>query len=166
MAHRLALDHPLARKPRRSVRARVRALFALRPTITGAQVVNTIGTAHPLWIRSAFALLKECREEAAHRSPVHQQVGWYLDHRTVTRIRVGEMWKRHPDFTGKQMIEKLKLGPDVPLKWVQQIMNECWKAYTKANPKQRRVGRKFYNPWRTAPLVRKSGSVSARRAVP
>jgi DNA invertase Pin-like site-specific DNA recombinase len=165
MARRLALDHPLARMPESFARARVRALFEQRPNLTGEQVVGTMGTAHPLWIRRAYTLLKECRRDAARRSPVHNQVGWYLDHRTATRIRIGELWKRHPEFTGMQVIETLKLGPDVALKWVQRILNDCWKAYAKPKPKQRRSGRRFYNPWRSHELLRKSHSVNTRRAV-
>lgn len=164
MARRLKLDHPLARMPETFARARVRALFKLRPNLTGEQVVANVGTAHPLWVRRAYALLKECRRDAARRSPVHTRVGWYLDHRTVNRIRIGELWKRHPEFTGKQVIEKLKLGDDAPLKWVQHIMNDCWKAHFKPTGKARRAGRKFYNPWRSHEPLRKYPSVNARRA--
>jgi len=165
MAGRLALDHPLARMPEKLARARVRALFELRPNLTGKQVAGNMGTAHPLWIRRAYALLKECRRDAARRSPVHNQVGWYLDHRTASRIRIGELWKRHPEFTGKQVIKTLRLGPDVPLKWVQRVMNDCWKAYAKPKSKQRRIGRKFYNPWRSHGLLRKFRSFNARRGL-
>lgn len=56
--------------------------------------------------------------------------------------------KRHPECTGKRVIKTLKLGPDVPLKWVQRILNECWKAYAKPTPKRRRVGPRFYHFWR------------------
>jgi hypothetical protein len=123
-----------------------------------------MGTAHPLWVRRAYALLKECRRDAAKRSPVHTRVGWYLDHRTANRIRIGELWKRHPELTGKQVIEKLKLGLDAPLKWVQHIMNDCWKAHFKPTGKRRRAGRKFYNPWRSHKPLRQPSSGNARRA--
>lgn len=164
MARRLGIDHPLARMPEAFARTRVRALFKLRPNLTGEQVVANLGTAHPLWVRRAYALLKECRRDAARRSLVHTQVGWYLDHRTTDRIRIGELWKRHPELTGKQVIEKLKLGDDAPLKWVQHIMNDCWKAQFKPRGKARRAGRKFYNPWRSHERLRKPCSVKARRA--
>ena len=163
MARRLRLDHPLARMPETFARARVRALYKLHPTLTGGQLVATMGTPHPLWIRRGFALLKECHRDAARRSPVHQRVGWRLDHKTANRIRVGELWKRHPELTGKQVIEKLKLGPDVPLKWVQGIMNDCWKAYATPKSKLRRAGRTFYNPWRSHALPLRSRSVNAPR---
>jgi hypothetical protein len=148
MARRLGIDHPLARIPLKAARVRVRGLFKLRPNITGAQVIAGMGTAHPLWDRRACALLKECRRNVALRSPVHMQVGWNLDHRTSNRARIGDLWKRHPDLTGKQIIERLKLGPDAPLKWVQGIMNDCWRAYAKPKGPARRVGRKSLNPWR------------------
>jgi DNA invertase Pin-like site-specific DNA recombinase len=165
MARRLALDHPLARMPVKFARARVRALFELRPNITAGQVVGNLGTAHPLWIRRAYAYLKECRWDAARRSPVHIEVGWHLDQRTAARIRIAELWKRHPEFTGKEVIKRLKLGPDAPLNWVQRIMNDCWKAYAKPKPRERRIGRKFHNPWRAAELPHRFRGVATRRAL-
>jgi len=164
MARRLGLDHPLTRIPERFARERVRALFEQRPNLTGEQVVGAMGTAHPLWDRRAWALLKECRQDAARRSTVHRHVGWDLDHRTANRIRIGELWKWHPQLTGKQVVKKLKLGPDVPLKWVQHIMNDCWKAYAKPNANQVRVGRRFYNPRRSHESLRKPRLSHARRA--
>jgi DNA invertase Pin-like site-specific DNA recombinase len=164
MARRLGIEHPLTRISEEFARARVRALYKLHPNFTGKQVIANLGTAHPLWDRRAWILLKECRRDAAKRSPVHKRVGWYLDDRTATRIRIGELWKRHPEFTAMEVIEKLKFGPDVLLRWVQRIMNECWKAYAKPTPKLRRIGRRFYNPWRAQELLRKSASASERRA--
>jgi hypothetical protein len=131
MARRLGIDHLLARMPESFARARVRALYKLCPDLTCEELLATMGTAHPLWNRRAYAFLKECRRDAAKRSPVHRQLGWHLDQRTAKRIRIGELWKREPALTGKQVVEKLKLGPAAPVKWVQQIMNECWKAYAK-----------------------------------
>jgi len=96
---------------------------------------------------------------------VHKKLGWYLDHRTANRIRIGELWKRHPELTGSQVIEKLKLGPHAPLKWVQHIMHDCRKAYAKQKASERRVERKFFNSWRSHELPLKSRSASAQRAV-
>jgi DNA invertase Pin-like site-specific DNA recombinase len=163
MARRLGIEHPLARMPVDLARTRVRALYKLCPQLTCNQLLANLGTARLLWDRRAFALLKECRRDAARRSSVHRKVGWHLDHRTANRVRVGEMWKRHPELTGKQVITRLKLGPEVPLKWVQQIMHECWKAHAKPNPKRRR-GRTFYNPWRTHELPLKTRSTETRSA--
>jgi DNA invertase Pin-like site-specific DNA recombinase len=166
MARRLGIDHPLARMPLELARARVRALYKQHPDITAPQLVATMETAHPLWERRGYALLKECHHEAAMRSAVHQKVGWRLDHKTADRIRVGELWRRHPELTGKQVMAVLKLEPKVPLKWVQQIMNDCWKAYIKPKGKRRRAGRTFYNPWRSHALPLISLPGNARGAAP
>jgi DNA invertase Pin-like site-specific DNA recombinase len=164
MARRLGIDHPLGYLPANSARSRVRALWNLRPTLTAPMIIANMGTPRPLSLERAYAFLKDCRRDAAERSPVHRKIGWYLDHRTANRIRIGELWKRHPELTGKQVIETLKLGPDAPLKWVQGIMNDCWKAYAKPKAKQRRTGRKFYNPWRNHALPLKPRAINAKRA--
>jgi DNA invertase Pin-like site-specific DNA recombinase len=127
MARRLKIDHPLARMPESVAWARVQALWKKRPEITGAQLVKGLGTPHPLDQRRASALLKECRRSAANRSDLHRQVGWHLDHRTATRIRIGAMWKRHPTFTAKQVIARLgRMSPAfAKVKWVQKILHDC-----------------------------------------
>jgi DNA invertase Pin-like site-specific DNA recombinase len=161
MARRLGIDHPLARMPVGLARTRVRALYKLHPRITAPQLIAAMETAHALWDRRGYTLLKECHQKAAQRSPVHKKVGWRLDHKTADRVRVGELWKLRPDLTGKQVIKRLNLGPKVPLKWVQRLMHDCWKAYAKPNPK-RQHGRTFYNPWRTHALPLKARSAGAR----
>ena len=164
MARRLGIDHPLARMPVGVARAQARALYKQHPNITAPQLVATMEAPHPLWDRRGYALLKECHHEAAKRSPVHNKVGWRLDHKTADRIRVGELWKRHPDLTGKQVIQVLKLEPTVPLKWVQQIMHDCWKAYGKPKGERDRAGRTFYNPWRSHALPLIPRDSAAHRA--
>jgi DNA invertase Pin-like site-specific DNA recombinase len=164
MARRLGIDHPLGYLAVSSARSRVRALWNQRPNLTASTIIANMGTPRPLSLDRAYALLKECRRGAAKRSPVHRKMGWYLDHRTANRIRIGELWRRHPDMTGRQVIEKLKLGPEAPLKWVQGIMNACWKVYTKPQAKEWRPGRRFYNPWRNHDLPLKPRAVNATRA--
>jgi DNA invertase Pin-like site-specific DNA recombinase len=163
MARRLGLNHPLAYMSKMLARDRVRALWNQLPSLTAPLIVANIGTPQPLSLKRAYAFLKECRRDAGKRSAVHRKVGWYLDHRTANRIRIGELWKRQPQLTGKQVIEKLRLGPDAPLKWVQHIMNDCWKAYAEPKAKRRRAGRKFYNLWRAHLPIRKSGLSHAHR---
>lgn len=155
IAARLKLDHPLARMPEKLARDRVRALFKQCPYLTAPEVVAKLGTPHPLHLRRAYAFLKECRRDAAMQSSVHRRVGWYLDYRTATRIRIGTIWKRQPELTAREVIERLNLGPASSVKWVQRIMNECWKAHTEARGDRRRIGRKFYNPWRSHSLARR-----------
>jgi DNA invertase Pin-like site-specific DNA recombinase len=166
MARRLGLDHPLAYMSGKFAQDRVRALWNQRPNLTAPLIVANAGTPQPLSLERAYAFLKECRRNAARRSPVHRKVGWYLDHRTANRIRIGELWKRHPDLTGKEVIQKLRLGPDAPLKWVQHIMNDCWKAYAKPKANQRRSGRRFYDPWRSHELPLKFRLSHAPRSLP
>jgi len=165
MARRLGINHPLARVPEELARATVRALWEQRPHITGAQVVANLGYPHPLDIRRAWVLLQECRRDAAKRSHVHRKVGWTIDLRTATRIRVGEIWKRHPESTAREVIEKLGLHPPhfVRVKWVHKVMHECWRAFTGAGQKHSRAGRKIYNPWRNHTFPSKH-SLSRRKA--
>lgn len=152
MARRLRLAHQIAYMPDALAHTRVRALWEQRPEITGAQVVAavSVGTPRRLDIRRAWTLLQEFRAAAARRSPIHQKVGWPIDHRTVLRIRISEAWQRHPEFTAKQLIDHLGDVPPrwVRVKWVQKIMHDCWRAAVKAGPKRARVGRRTLDPWR------------------
>jgi DNA invertase Pin-like site-specific DNA recombinase len=155
MARRLSLDHPLARVPERLAQEKVRDLFRRCPDLTGAQVVANLETPHPLYIRRAYAFLKTCRNDAAKLSAVHRAVGWRVDQRTSMRIRIGNVWRRNPELTGKEVMEILGLSTKVRLKWVQGILNDCWRAYARPKANVRRVGRKYLNPWRSArPRVR------------
>lgn len=158
MARRLGIDHPLARMPEGLARARVRALFEGHPEKTAPQVVTGLGTDTPcpLGLRRTYALLEECRRSVASRCQLHRKIGWHIDLRTVARVRIARIWQRHPEYTGKQVLEAL--GPQPPrfvrLKWVQAIMHDCWQAAVDAGPKRSRVGRKALDPWRnhTLPL--------------
>jgi hypothetical protein len=46
--------------------------------------------------------------------------------------------------------QRAALRPEhsVRVPWVQQVMRECWRASTRHSPKQWRIGRRFYSPWR------------------
>jgi hypothetical protein len=85
---------------------------------------------------------------AAKRSPAQRQIGWQLDRRTAARIKLSAIWKKHPEFTAKQVIEKLGPGPFMTVKWVQQVMKECWRASKRLSPIGWRKGRRFYYSWR------------------
>jgi DNA invertase Pin-like site-specific DNA recombinase len=163
MARRLGLHHPPGNLKDDVVRARVQAIWQQYPDCTAKQVVASMGAEHPLGIRRAGVYLKTVRMDAAKRSPAQKLVRWHVDRWTVTRIRIGEILKRHPEFTGKQVIENL--GPDysVRLKWVWQVMSEYHWASTRPSPGARRKGRRFYNLWRTPGLLRRSHSVDSQR---
>jgi DNA invertase Pin-like site-specific DNA recombinase len=148
MAHRIGLHPPRARLPREESQARVRAIWKHHPEFTAKQVIESLGPERPLGVTVVEKLLRECRRATAKHSQVHKQVGWCLDRWTAARIRVSAIWKRHPEFTARQVIEKL--GPEYSerVRWVQQIMKECWRASARHRPKQWRTGRRFYWSWR------------------
>jgi DNA invertase Pin-like site-specific DNA recombinase len=148
MGLRLGLHHPPGHLSCTVVRARVRALWKEHPEFTAKQVISSLGLEHPVGLTRAWKLLKECRLAAAKRSSAQQQIGWYLDCRTAARIRISAIWKKHPEFTSKQVIDKLGPGPFMTVKWVQQIMKECWRATARHSPKHWRKGRRFYHSWR------------------
>ena len=147
MAIRLGIYHPLAFLPRKVARARVRAVWERHPEFPGWQVAANARLEHPLGICRTWKLLRECRVAAAKRSPVHKRVGWHLDKFTAARIRIGAIWKRHPEFTGEQVIRRLGPKYAVRLPWVQQVLKECWRASAKHSPKDWQIGRRRYSPW-------------------
>ncbi len=163
MARRLELHHPPGYIKDAVVRTRVQAIWQQHPDCTAKQVVASMGAEHPLGIRRAGVYLKRVRMAAAKRSPTQELVRWHVDRRTATRIRIGEILKRHPEFTGKQVIEKLGPNYSVRLKWVWQVMSEYHWVSTKPSPNARRKGRRFHNLWRSPELSRKSHSVDSQR---
>ena len=56
---------------------------------------------------------------AARHSRAHKLTGWQLDGRTAARVRISAIWKRHPEFTAKQVLEKLRPEHTVRVPWVQ-----------------------------------------------
>jgi hypothetical protein len=165
MARRLGLDHPPGYLKDDVVHARVEALWREHPDYTTAQVVANAGLDHPLGVRRAGLVLKKVRMAAAKRSSVQKMVGWPVDRRTTTRIRIGQILKLHPEFTGKQVVERL--GPDchVPMNWVWQVMSEYHWAAKRPSPHALRKGRRYFHLWRSPELLRKSPkSARERRA--
>lgn len=138
MARRLRLNHPPASLRRDVARARIQALWKQHPELTGKQVIASLGLRHQhlLGIYRARRFLRECRLAAAKRSPVHKNVGWWLDSRTAERIRISAICKRHPEYTAKQVLKILGPEHSVRLRWVNQVMNECWRALGRHDPRQ------------------------------
>jgi DNA invertase Pin-like site-specific DNA recombinase len=147
MAHRLGIHPPPARLSREVSQARVRAIWKQHPEFT-EQVIERLGPELPLGETTVWTLLRKSRWAAAKRSPAHKQLGWYLDSRTAARVRIAAIWKRHPEYTGEQVLKELGPGHSARVKWIQQIMKECWRASARRSPKQWRIGRRFYNPHR------------------
>ena len=145
VARRLGLQTSRGWLPRGALEAHMRAVWKQHPEFTSEQMVAALRPNYPLGIARALALLRRCRREAARRSAMHERVGWRLDCRTVTRIRVAAVWKRHPEFTAKQVIEVLGPVPHfVKPHWVQGIMRDCWRISARHSRKQLRAGRRIY----------------------
>jgi DNA invertase Pin-like site-specific DNA recombinase len=148
MARRLRLRHLPVRLSHEEARVRVRAIWKQHPEFTAEQVIGSLEAEHALGKRRAWALLRECWVTAARHSPAQKQMGWQLDRRTAARVRVSAIWKRHPEFTAKQVIANVGPKYSVRVRWVQKIMRECWRVSSRHSPTQRRIGRRVYSPWR------------------
>ncbi len=163
MARRLGLDHPPGYLKDDRVRARVQAIWREDPHCTGAQVVARMGAEHPLGIRRAWMFLNECRRAAA-RNSVQKTVGWHVDRWTPMRIQIGKILKRHPEFTGKQVLERLNVDSPPRLIWVWQVMGEFHWATRRPSPYAQRKGRRFCPLWRSPEARRRSNSADLARS--
>jgi DNA invertase Pin-like site-specific DNA recombinase len=148
VACRLGLRDRPTRVPREVVQARVQAIWKQHPRFSVKQVISYLSPQYPHGMSVTSVLLRNCRRAAAQRSLAHRRVGWQLDRRTAARIRISAVWKRHPEFTAKQVIRKVGRNQAGSVPWVQKILRECWRASSKHSPEQRRVGRRFYHSWR------------------
>jgi len=117
---------------------------------SGKQLILSLRSEHPMGTSQAWKLLRECRRAAVRRSPTHTHVGWRLDPKTATRIRISEIWSRHREFTARQVIRRLGAEHSVTVQWVQKILRECSRAYTRRSPARRLIGRRPRSPARTA----------------
>lgn len=128
MAFRLGLNHPTHSLPREIARVRVKTLWKQHPDLNGRQVIASLGVKHLLGIERARQLLKECWSAAAIRSSVYQKARWKLDRYTAVRIRISEIWKRHPEYTANQVRKILAPKHCVPRRWIRLVLNDCWVA--------------------------------------
>ena len=120
------------------MQARVRAIWKQHPECTANQVVASMGAEHPLGIDRAWVHLRACRMAAAKRSPTQKRVGWHVDRWTATRIRIGKILKRHPEFIGKQVMEELGPECSVRLQWVWLVMKEYRRGSAKLSQQTNR----------------------------
>src|SRR6266404_3052650 len=148
VAVRLRLREKPIRVPREVLQERVDAIWKSRHDCTGQQVVEMLKPEHSICLARAWAFLRTCRGAAAQRSPAQRQMGWQLDRRTAARIRISAIWKRHPEFTAKQIIKNLGPKHSVRLPWVQKMLRECWQASDRHTAEQQRIGRRLYHSWR------------------
>jgi len=140
VARRLGIDPPVARPPRKVTRARVHAIWKQHPQVTAREIKQSLAPDIPLREQAISRLLKECRLGVAKRCPVQIPKVQYLDSRTVLRVRIAQIWRRHPEYTGKQVLHRLGLEHPVPLQWVQHVLKDCWLAETRHSPAQRMKG--------------------------
>jgi DNA invertase Pin-like site-specific DNA recombinase len=100
MAVRLGICQRRPCVPLEILQARVTAMWTRDPSITVFQVIAALPV-YSVGTKRALRLLRNCRREAAKRSPMHRRIGWRLDHRTVDRIHISEIWRRRPEVTGR-----------------------------------------------------------------
>jgi len=91
----------------------VHAIWRQHPEVTAREIKQSLAPDLPLGEQAIARLLKECRLAVAKRSPVQIPKLQYLDSRTALRVRIAAIWKRHPEYTGKQVLEALGPGHSV-----------------------------------------------------
>jgi DNA invertase Pin-like site-specific DNA recombinase len=148
MASRLGLSFPPSPLTSHVLRLRVSEIFKQHPEFTARQVVSSLGHEHRPGYTRVWRTLRECRRADAKHSPAQRRMGWQLDGRTAARVRVSAIWKQHPEFTAKQVIEKLGPKHSARVPWVQKILRECWRTSARHSLEQRRIGRRIYSPLR------------------
>jgi DNA invertase Pin-like site-specific DNA recombinase len=148
MMGRLGIQHPPGYLKDDVVKAGVDAIWKRHPHVTTQELVARWTGQHPLGITRAGLFLKRVRRAAARRCRAYQTVGWPVDRWTHLRIRIAAILERHPEATGKQVLERLKTPSGVRLIWVWQVMGQYHAACHKPTPTMRRKGRRFYNLWR------------------
>lgn len=142
IAVRLGLREKPARVPRELLQKRVDAIWTQHPQCTGTKVVEMLKPEYSICLARACHFLRNSREAAAKRSPSQRLLHWQLDRRTGARIRISAIWRKHPEFSARQVIQRLGPKHAVGLHWVQQIMRECWRASTRPVADAWRIGRR------------------------
>jgi DNA invertase Pin-like site-specific DNA recombinase len=132
MAIRIGVSHPGYRIPDETVKARVREIWKEHCELTGRQIWQRLGLLHPVGLSRVRQMVKECRRTAAARSPIQRAVGWSIDTRTHLRIRAGLIWKRHPNFTAREILAQLGAGFPFGVDWVRRVLGACRRAASNA----------------------------------
>jgi len=134
------------------IQARVGAVLKQHPDITVTQMMRSVRSEFPLGTARASMLLDKCRRATAGRNPTQKRTGWPFDCRTTARIRISTIWKRDPEVTArqvrKQIRDELRPRNNLSLRWVTEILRDCWRVSGKRSPEQLRIGRRQYGSWR------------------
>jgi len=149
MADRLGINHP-HRMPH-AARSAVREIWEHCPETSGREILEVLRRDHIISVGRIYELLRECRGVTARQDPVQKRVGWRIDYRTSARGRIGLIWKRRPEVTARQVIEKLGARCPVNTRFVQRVLKQCWVAYGKRSKQQLYVGRRALGSWRGRP---------------
>ena len=144
MAVRLKLRDKPVRVTRNILQDAVHAIWKRHPGCTVADVRRIMGPNLPVGDTRALVYLRNSQKTAARRSPIHQLVRWQIDRRTAARTKIGAIWKRHPEFTARQVMTKLGPEHPVPLQWVQKVLRECWRASARHSAEEKRIGRRIH----------------------
>jgi DNA invertase Pin-like site-specific DNA recombinase len=139
MALRIGLDHPTRTQQHEVRNAQICAIYKQHPNFTAKQVLASMPPMSK-WV--VLKVLGRCRRARACYSPAQKQMGWRYDRHSASRIRINVRWKQHPEFTAKRVIKKLGPKHSVDVKWVRQILRDCWLASARHSSRQLRAGRR------------------------
>ena len=135
--------------PVQLIRVRVCALLRQHPDITVKRVMEIVRTEGPFGWHRLCALMRSCRQAALGRNRMQKRIGWPIDRYTAARLRIATIWKRHPEFTSRQVAKRVRdeLGPKhtVGVVWVKRILTDCRRGFTRHRhhrPKGLRVRRR------------------------
>ena len=142
LAVRLRLREKPVRVPREVLQKQVDGIWRRHPDCTAREVIEILKPQYSIGTTWAWRFLRISRAAAAGRSPWHRLLGWPLDPRTAARIRISAIWAGHPEFTARQVMEKLGPKHAVGVHWVQQVMRECWRASARPAPEAWLIGRR------------------------
>jgi DNA invertase Pin-like site-specific DNA recombinase len=138
-ARRLGLAPPAGTVPQETVKAWVVKTLKENPDITAVELRKWPGLDHAIGVTNSFRLMKACRIEETNRHASCKIIGWRIDCRTTTRIRISELLKRRPSMTTKHIMAALRPGLYRKLKWVEQVRQECRQGF----PFHRLQGQRF-----------------------
>jgi hypothetical protein len=142
IAEKLKLREKPIRVPPKMLQRRVNAIWTSSPGCSPRQVMEMLRPDISLSIAQTKAQLRTCRKSAAERSVIHKKIGWHLDQRTGARICIGALWTRHPEYTGREVLNRIGPKHPVPLAFVLKTIRECWRASGRHTLEQLRVGRR------------------------
>ena len=145
IALRLGFPHRVAYVPTKVLQACVHGIWKQHPGWTARQLISKLGLEYSVGIVRAWGVVRRSRELVAKRHWAQRRLGWPVDRYTMTRIRISEIWKRHPEFSGRRVIRELGPQHSVRLQWVQKILRDCFQASTGLSAEQRRAGRRRFH---------------------